>query len=201
MIKVSLIDDHEVVRSGFKQLLSLEEDIEVVGEYCSYSEAYDDLKIKKSEICILDISMPEKSGLDLLKKIAHDVDCIMLSVHDSVTMIEKSLDSGAKGFLSKRCSPDELVLAVRTVAKGGKYLPPNLSRKLVNNTKTDCFKMLTKRELQVGEMLTRGLEIKEIAINLKLSPKTVHIHRANAMDKLNVNNNVELAKIFELEWI
>jgi two-component system uhpT operon response regulator UhpA len=201
MIKIALIDDHVIVRSGFAQLLSMENDIEVVGEYGSADEASRGLKTNNPQICILDISMPDKNGLELLSEISNKIDCIMLSVHDSPTMVEKALDLGAKGFLSKRCSPNEMLLAVRTVARGNQYLTPELALKLGNSSRIDCFKQLTRREHQVGELLAQGLDIKNIATKLGLSPKTVHIHRANAMDKLNVKNNVTLAKYFDLKWI
>ncbi|WCE31798.1 response regulator [Vibrio sp. SCSIO 43137] len=201
MIKVALIDDHVIVRSGFAQLLSLESDIQVSAEYSSAVEAFDRLKSGDVDICILDISMPDKSGLELLQEVSAYVRCIMLSVHDSATVIDKALKLGAKGFLSKRCSPDEMILAVRTVAKNKQYIPSDLSKKLANSVRSDNFRILTKRELEVGELLAHGLDIKKIAETLGLSPKTVHIHRANAMNKLNVTNNVELAKCFESEWI
>lgn len=201
MIKLALVDDHVIVRSGFAQLLSLEKDIEIVGEYGSAFEVTKGLAINNATICILDISMPNKNGLELLSEISQTVDCIMLSVHESPLMIEKALNLGAKGFLSKRCSPDEMLLAVRSVAKGNQYIAHDLVLKIAGSSKINCFKQLTKREHQVGEMLSQGLDIKNIATQLGLSSKTVHIHRANAMDKLNVDNNVKLAKYFDSEMI
>lgn len=201
MIKLALVDDHVIVRSGFAQLLSMEKDIEIVGEYGSAFEVTKGLAINNATICILDISMPNKNGLELLSEISQTVDCIMLSVHESPLMIEKALNLGAKGFLSKRCSPDEMLLAVRSVAKGNQYIAHDLVLKIAGSSKINCFKQLTKREHQVGEMLSQGLDIKNIATQLGLSSKTVHIHRANAMDKLNVDNNVKLAKYFDSEMI
>ena len=201
MIKVALVDDHMIVRSGFVQLLSMEQDIEIVGEYCSVSEASKGLSINVAKVCIIDISMPVKSGLELLVEISSKMNCIMLSVHESPIMVKKALDMGAKGFLSKRCSTEELLSAVRTVAAGKKYIMPDLALKVRNSTMLDCVQQLTKREYQIAEMLARGLEIKNIALELGLSPKTIHIHRANAMDKLNVKNNVKLAKFFNSEQI
>jgi len=196
MIKVALVDDHMIVRSGFVQLLSMEQDIEIVGEYCSVSEASKGLSINAAKVCIIDISMPVKSGLELLVEISSKMNCIMLSVHESPIMVKKALDMGAKGFLSKRCSTEELLSAVRTVAAGKKYIMPDLALKVRNSTMLDCVQQLTKREHQIAEMLAQGLDIKNIALELGLSPKTIHIHRANAMDKLNVKNNVKLAKYF-----
>lgn len=119
MIKVALVDDHIIVRSGFAQLLSLEADINVVGEFGSALEARKGLPGSDADVCILDISMPDESGLSLLADLPSGISCIMLSVHDSAAIVEKALESGARGYLTKRCSPDELVQAVRTVASGG----------------------------------------------------------------------------------
>ncbi|MCJ8349102.1 transcriptional regulator UhpA [Moritella sp.] len=200
MIKVSLVDDHIIVRSGFAQLLSLETDIKVVGEFSSASQARNGLPGLQTDVCIIDISMPDENGLSLLADLPKSLYCIMLSVHDSASIVEKSLEAGARGYLSKRCSPDELVQAVRTVAKGGCYLTPEITLKLVSSAHVQKPTMqLTKRELQISEMLALGLNVKTVAARLGLSHKTVHVHRANAMDKLHVKNNVELAKHFERE--
>ncbi len=197
MIKVALIDDHMIVRSGFAQLLSLEPDIDVVGEYGSAKEARAGLPTTVPMVCIVDISMPDESGLDLLKDIPSSISCIMLSVHDTAAMVEKALEAGAKGYLSKRCSPDELIQAVRTASSGGCYLTPDIALKLASGGKdTNHLHKLTKRERQIGEMLATGLDVKAVALELGLSHKTVHVHRANAMDKLNVKNNVGLCKHF-----
>ncbi|WP_028863268.1 transcriptional regulator UhpA [Psychromonas aquimarina] len=197
MIKVALVDDHIIVRSGFAQLLSLETDIEVAGEFSSAAEARNGLPGLNSDVCIIDISMPDESGLSLLGDLPKGISCIMLSVHDSVAIVEKALESGARGYLTKRCSPDELVQAVRTVAGGGCYLTPDITMQLVTpDSGRKPITQLTKREHQVGSMLALGLNVKTVAVRLGLSHKTVHVHRANAMDKLNVQNNVELAKHF-----
>lgn len=198
MIKVVLVDDHVIVRSGFSQLLSLEEDIEIVGEFGSAKEARQSIPGVGANVCILDISMPDESGLALLADLPSSIACVMLSVHDSAAMVEKSLEAGAKGYLSKRCSPDEMIQAVRTVAGGGCYLTPDIAIKLVaDKCAMGSISQLTKREKQIGEMIARGLDVKGVANELGLSHKTVHVHRANAMDKLGVKNNVELAKCFE----
>lgn len=196
MIKIVLIDDHLVVRSGFAQLLSLEGDIEVVGEFSSAREARLNLPRLKPDLCIIDISMPEESGLDLLDDIPAGIHCIMLSVNDSDLMIRKALERGAKGYLSKRCSPDELIVAVRAVYAGGVYLMSELAAKLATNSTASPLYQLTKREQEICELLAQGLDSKAIGEQLHLSVKTVHTHRANAMSKLNVKNNVELTHLF-----
>jgi len=197
MINVALVDDHIIVRSGFAQLLSLESDISVVGEFSSAAEARRGLPSCHPDVVILDISMQDESGLSLLDDIPSGIASIMLSVHDSPAMVEKSLELGAKGYLSKRCSPDELIQAVRTSANGGCYLTPDIAIKLATPVKNKtALNHLTRRENEVCQLLATGLDVKSIAIELGLSHKTVHVHRANAMDKLNVKNNVELAKLF-----
>ncbi|OQQ09698.1 DNA-binding response regulator [Vibrio splendidus] len=197
MINVALVDDHVIVRSGFAQLLSLEADITVVGEFNSAAEARLGLPSCHPDVVILDISMQDESGLSLLEEIPSGIASIMLSVHDSPAMVEKSLELGAKGYLSKRCSPDELIQAVHTSANGGCYLTPDIAIKLATPMKNKAtLNQLTRRESEVCQLLATGLDVKSIAVELGVSHKTVHVHRANAMDKLNVKNNVELAKLF-----
>lgn len=197
MINVALVDDHVIVRSGFAQLLSLETDITVVGEFNSAAEARLGLPSCHPDVVILDISMQDESGLSLLEEIPSGIASIMLSVHDSTAMVEKSLELGAKGYLSKRCSPDELIQAVHTSANGGCYLTPDIAIKLATPMKNKAsLNQLTRRESEVCQLLATGLDVKSIAVELGVSHKTVHVHRANAMDKLNVKNNVELAKLF-----
>ncbi|MEZ8972070.1 transcriptional regulator UhpA [Vibrio cyclitrophicus] len=200
MINVALVDDHVIVRSGFAQLLSLEADITVVGEFNSAAEARLGLPSCHPDVVILDISMQDESGLSLLEEIPSGIASIMLSVHDSPAMVEKSLELGAKGYLSKRCSPDELIQAVHTSANGGCYLTPDIAIKLATPVKNKAsLNQLTRRESEVCQLLATGLDVKSIAVELGVSHKTVHVHRANAMDKLNVKNNVELAKLFTQE--
>ncbi|MCG9750025.1 transcriptional regulator UhpA [Vibrio brasiliensis] len=200
MIKVALVDDHVIVRSGFAQLLSLEADMNVVGEFSSVAEARIGLPACKPHVVILDISMSDESGLTLLDEIPSGIASVMLSVHDSPAMVEKSLKLGAKGYLSKRCNPEELIQAVRTSASGGCYLTPDIALKLATpNDKATSLTFLTRRENEVCQLLARGLDVKSVAAELGLSHKTVHVHRSNALDKLDVKNNVELAKLFSQE--
>ncbi len=130
MTTIALIDDHLIVRSGFAQLLGLEADFQVVAEFGSGREALTGLPGRGVQVCICDISMPDISGLELLSQLPKGMATIMLSVHDSPALIEQALNAGARGFLSKRCSPDELIAAVRTVAAGGCYLTPDIAMKL-----------------------------------------------------------------------
>ena len=115
MTTIALIDDHLIVRSGFAQLLNLEPDFQVVAEFGSGREALAGLPGRGVQVCICDISMPDLSGLELLSQLPKGLATIMLSVHDSPALVEQALNAGARGFLSKRCSPDELIAAVITI--------------------------------------------------------------------------------------
>ena len=118
MITVALIDDHLIVRSGFAQLLGLEPDLQVVAEFGSGREALAGLPGRGVQVCICDISMPDISGLELLSQLPKGMATIMLSVHDSPALVEQALNAGARGFLSKRCSPDERYLHARYLRSG-----------------------------------------------------------------------------------
>ena len=159
MIKIALIDDHQIVRSGFAQLLNLEPDLRVVAEFGSAADALAGLPGSGARVCVCDISMPDQSGLELLKQLPSGLAVVMLSVHDSPALIEQALQTGAKGFLSKRCSPDELIAAVRTAAQGGCYLTPDIAQKLANSSRDP----LTNREREIAQLLAQGLEVKSIA--------------------------------------
>lgn len=197
MIKIALIDDHTIVRSGFAQLLNLEQDIAVAGEFDNASDAFRGLTQTPVDVAVIDISMPDENGLSLLERLRqHDpaFKAIILSIYDSASFVKKALDAGAQGYLSKRCGPSELASAIRTVAAGKRYLCAdalvNLSNPDINNVLAD----LTKRELEVFDQLIQGKEVKEIAQALFLSHKTVHVHRANILSKLNLTNNVDLIR-------
>ncbi|WP_108651698.1 response regulator [Dongshaea marina] len=193
MISVALIDDHPMVRSGFAQLLELEPDISVIAQYASLNEARALTEID-CDVAVLDISLSDGNGLSLLPQLRSHCAVIMLSVHDSAVMIETALAQGAKGYLSKRCGPDELVQAVRSVASGQNYLPPTLACQLANRSHHEGVSQLTKREREICLKLVEGLEVKAIALELGLSHKTVHVHRANILEKMAVQNTVELAR-------
>ncbi|HEJ6996284.1 TPA: response regulator [Serratia marcescens] len=168
-LRVAFIDDHDIVRSGFVQLLSLEADIQVVGEFSGVAQARAGLPGLEVDVCICDISMPDGSGLDLLADIPSGIRVVMLSMHDNPALVEMALDRGAGG---------------------GVYLMPEIAQQLAR-VKVDP---LTRREREIALLLAQGQEVREIAAALGLSPKTVHVHRANLFAKLGINNNVELAR-------
>ncbi|MDB1124280.1 response regulator transcription factor [Vibrio algarum] len=199
MISVALVDDHVMVRSGFAQLLSVESDITVVGEYSSAKDAFDALStIANLDVAVIDISMPNESGLSLLgrlKQIKPELKAIVLSIYDSASFVSKAIDAGAFGYLSKRCGPGELVTAIRTVSNGDRYLCADALFNLSNaSAPSSALNELTKREKEIFEHLIQGKDVKEVAYDLSLSHKTVHVHRANILSKLSLSNNVDLIR-------
>lgn len=198
MISVALVDDHIMVRSGFAQLLSVEPDIIVHSEYSNARDAYRILSTASVDLAVIDISMPDESGLVLLEKLRQSqphFKAIILSIYDSASFVSKALEAGACGYLSKRCGPGELVSAIRTVANGDRYLCADALINLSNISGVPLvLEGLTKREREVFEHLILGKDVKEIGHDLSISHKTIHVHRANILSKLGLSNNVDLIR-------
>jgi len=196
MIKVVLVDDHVVVRSGFAQLLNLEEDLVVEGQYSSAAEAWPALTRDAIDVAVLDVAMPDENGLSLLKRLRQQrpgFRAIILSIYDTPAFVQSALDVGASGYLTKRCGPEELVQAVRSVGMGGHYLCADAVKALRGGEPvSQALAALTPREKEVFELLVQGESVKEIAFKLELSHKTVHVHRANVLGKLQCNSTIEL---------
>lgn len=195
MIRVVLVDDHVVVRSGFAQLLSLEEDLEVVGQFSSAAEAWPALLRDDVNVAVMDIAMPDENGLSLLKRLRAQKPqfrAIILSIYDTPAFVQ-SVDAGASGYLTKRCGPEELVQAVRSVGMGGHYLCADALRALRGGEQpAQVLEVLTPREREVFDLLVKGDSVKEIAFKLDLSHKTVHVHRANVLGKLQCHSTIDL---------
>ena len=196
MIKVVLVDDHVVVRSGFAQLLNLEEDLVVEGQYTSAAEAWPALTRDAIDVAVLDVAMPDENGLSLLKRLRQQrpgFRAIILSIYDTPAFVQSALDAGASGYLTNRCGPEELVQAVRSVGMGGHYLCADAVKALRGGEPvSQALAALTPREKEVFELLVQGESVKEIAFKLELSHKTVHVHRANVLGKLQCNSTIEL---------
>lgn len=196
MIGVVLVDDHVVVRSGFVQLLSLEEDITVLDQYSSAAEAWPALSRQPVDVAVLDVAMPDENGLSLLKRLRArqpGFRAIILSIYDTPAFVQSALDAGACGYLTKRCGPEELVHAVRSVGLGGHYLCADALKALRGGAEpARVLQVLTPREREVFDLLVRGESVKSIALQLSLSHKTVHVHRANVLGKLQCASTIEL---------
>ncbi|MFV0447012.1 MAG: response regulator [Vibrio sp.] len=197
MIEIALIDDHTIVRSGFAQLLNLEDDITVTSEFDNAKQAFRQLSESSVDVAVIDISMPDENGLSLLERLRQhnpEFKAIILSIYDSASFVQKAIDAGAQGYLSKRCGPTELATAIRTVAAGKRYLCADALVNLSNISTNNVLAALTKRELEVFDLLIQGKEVKDVAQSLFLSHKTVHVHRANILNKLSLTNNVDLIR-------
>ncbi|AHE99741.1 LuxR family transcriptional regulator [Thioalkalivibrio paradoxus ARh 1] len=200
-IRVVLVEDQCLVRAGFRQLLESGGEIQVVGEATSAEEALLLLQEIYPAVLILDVSLPGISGVEALgrlRRMRPDLRILMLSMHESDPLPEVALRSGASGYLSKRCAPEELVTAVRQIAAGRQYLSGSIAQRVAlerMKSGRSGLNALSPRELEIFTLLGRGHSVKEIALALQLSPKTVHVHRANLLRKLDVRTNADLAQI------
>jgi DNA-binding NarL/FixJ family response regulator len=201
VIRVLVADDHAVVRHGLKQILSEEPDILEVGEAGSVAEALRLSREGEWDVVILDITMPDGSGLDILRELRHEkpqLPVLVLSVHSEDQYALRVLRSGAAGYLTKECAPQELVQAVRRVVSGGKYvgldLAERLAEVLAGDRDAQAHEQLSDREFQVLCLIGSGKSAGEIAQELSLSPKTVSTYRRRVLDKMHLSSNGELTR-------
>ena len=199
MIKVLIADDHTLVREGLKQIINQHSDIKVTGEAKNGQEALEQVWKDDFDVVLLDISMPGRSGMDVLKEIKsakHDLNVLMLSMHPEEQYAVRALRAGASGYLTKESAPDELIDAIRRVSIGLKYVTLSLAEKLAMELKFDRDKplheQLSDREFQVMQMIARGHTIKEIAEDLSLSVKTISTYRTRVLEKMNMKSNSDI---------
>jgi DNA-binding NarL/FixJ family response regulator len=199
MINILIADDHAIVRKGLKQILAETSDMVVTGEASNGYEVLEKVRNGHFDVLLLDISMPGRSGLDILKELKAErpkLPVLVLSMYPEEQYAIRVLKAGASGYLTKESAPDELVVAMRKVAQGKKYVSPSLAEKLAFDLEMDTTKplheMLSDREYQVLCMIASGKTVGEIAENLSLSAKTISTYRARILDKMNMKNNAEL---------
>ena len=200
MIRVLLVDDHAVVRTGFRLLLQAHPGTEVVGEAASGEEACKRFEELMPDVVVMDLSMPGMGGLEALRRIrAHHPQArvLTLSAHDDAQHAQRALREGARGFLSKRSAPEALLEAITTVAAGERYLDAELARKLAeaDGGSKSPVERLSEREFEVFVRLARGHTVQRIAEDLKLSASTIGTHLYNIKQKLGVANQSELTLI------
>jgi len=199
IIKVFIADDHAIVREGLKQILAETRDIIVAGEAENGLEAVKLFRKSECQVMLLDISMPDRSGIDVLKQIKKekpDLAVLMLSMHREDQYAIRSLKAGASGYLTKQSAPRELVNAIRQVAGGQKYISPALAQELANHVGEDHeappHDSLSDREYQPLTMIASGKTVGVIAKELSLSVKTVSEYRARLLVKMKLKNSAEL---------
>lgn len=196
-IRVMLVDDHEIVRAGFNRLLGSAEGITVVCEASSGDEAYHQYQKYMPDMVVMDLLMPPGAGgLDAIQRI-RAVDpkakVLVLTVQECEPYPSRVMQAGAKGYLTKRCAPEELIEAVRQVSEGKEFIATQIQQQLSgNNGSGSLLNLLTKRELQIFTLLAGGQSSSQIADAMYISQKTVHAHRSNIMNKL------ELAKTSDI---
>lgn len=202
MIKVLLVDDHELVRVGISRLLSDIPGITVVGETSSGEEAIKFVKEKHPDVVLMDVKMPGIGGLEATRKMLRtnpEVKVIALTIYDGEPFPSKLLQAGAKGYLTKGAALEEMVAAIRAVHSGKRYLGPDIAQQLAFKTLEEkdkpLFDQLSDREMQVLLMITSGQKVQDIAVKLCLSTKTINTYRYRLFEKLNVGSDVELTHI------
>lgn len=204
MTRVMLVDDHAIVRMGFRMLLA-EAGIEVVGEAGDGEQACLDVPRLRPDVVVMDLSMPGMGGLEALRRLlAQDpkLRVLVLSAHEDTAHPTRALKAGALGYLAKRAAPDELIAAVRAVARGERYVDPHTARALALaqiDGGGHPAEVLSEREFAVFLQLARGASVAQIAEHLKLSPSTVGTHLYHVKQKLGAGNQSELTLV-ALRW-
>jgi two-component system, NarL family, response regulator NreC len=198
-IRVLIVDDHAVVRSGLRLLLAAEEDIEPVGEAGTAHDAVFQARVLKPDVILLDIVMPEQTGLDVLPQLMHespDVKVLILSMQDEPRYVREAFAAGASGYVLKEAADNEVVAAVREVAAGGRYVNPELGARLVDADAEAARQAeedpLSDREREVLRLLALGHTNQEIAKRLYISVRTAETHRAHIMQKLRMQTRADL---------
>lgn len=199
MIKILIADDHTIVRKGLKQILSETSDMVVAGEAGNGQEVLDKVRKNGYDVILLDISMPGRSGLDIMRELKTEyprLPVLVLSMYPEEQYAVRVLRAGASGYLTKESAPDELIAAIRKVVVGKKYVSSSLAEKLAFYLETDTGKplheTLSDREYQVMCMIASGKTVGDIAENLSLSVKTISTYRSRILEKMKMSTNAEL---------
>jgi two-component system invasion response regulator UvrY len=202
MINVLLTDDHALVRTGIRRLLEDSGQIRIIDEAESGEECIDKARELKPDVILMDVNMPGMGGLEASRRILlHDPDqkIIILTVHAEQNYPKRLLEIGARGYLTKECQLDEMLLAIRKVHEGGSYIEPKIAQKLalsmLPGNDSNLMDRLSQREFQVLLMVSHGLTNAEISKKLCLSPKTISTYRSRLMEKLEASNEFDLVRI------
>ena len=201
MIRVLLADDHAMVRTGLKEILADTGDITVTAEASSGSDVLARIRTDHYDVLVLDMSMPGRSGIELIKQVKGEkprLRILVLSMHSEEQYAVRALKAGASGYLTKDSAADELVAAIRRIAAGGAYVSPETAERLALDFDRPAdalpHTLLSDREFQVFQLIVGGNSVTEIAGQLALSVKTVSTHKAHVMEKMHIANQAELVR-------
>ncbi len=201
MLKILIADDHPVFRRGLKQIIAETTDMVVAGEATNGWEVLSKVRTGDYDLVLLDISMPGKDGMDVLTQLKNERPALlvlMVSMHPEEQYAVRALKAGASGYLTKESAPDELIVAIRKVSTGRKYVSSALAERLAALLQEDAevlpHEALSRREYQVMCMIASGKTLKEIAGELSLSIKTISTYRSRILEKMKKNNNAELTR-------
>lgn len=201
MIRILVVDDHAVVRSGIREFLSTVENFEVVAEAATGAEAISMVEATELDVVLLDISLPDINGLDVLKAIKNlrsALPVLLFSSYPEDEVATHAYEMGVSGYLNKAGAPHEIVVAINQVVSGARYLSPALTEKLLSDTailgKKSAHSVLSRREMEVLLQLSNGISLTKIAEQLHLSVKTVGTYRSRILEKLDIHSNAELTR-------
>jgi len=201
MTKVLIVDDHAIVREGLKQILAETQGMVVAGEATTGEEALETIESQYYDVVVLDISLPDMSGLEILKQIKArhpQLVVLMLTIHPEEQYAVRVLKAGASGYLTKDTAPDELAAAIKKVAEGGRYVSATLAEKLAFDlgpeAKVTPHESLSDREFEVLVMMASGKNVTTISEELHLSKKTISTYRRRILDKMGMETNAELIR-------
>lgn len=201
MLKILLADDHAVVRGGIRKFLEATKDVEIVAEATTGEEALEQVRKNDFDVMLLDISLPDLNGLEVLKRVKRErpkLTVLIFSMYPEDDFAVPAFEAGASGYLSKDSSPNQILLAIQTVASGASYVSPSMTERLLAGTvsagKREPYETLSRREMEVLLMLSKGVSLTKIGEMLHLSVKTVSTYRGRVLEKLNVVSNAELTR-------
>jgi two-component system, NarL family, response regulator NreC len=200
-VRIVLADDHNMVRQGLRAILESQENFSVIGEARDGLEAVALVEKTKPDVIVLDLMLPHLSGLEVTRQVAKITHVLILTMHDNEAYVLEALWNGAFGYLLKDSTAQELIDAVNKVANGSKYLSASLTERAIDiyshraqPTSFDPYDTLTTREREIFQLVAEGLSNTEISTRLCISPRTVEIHKANTLHKLNLTTQTEVVK-------
>ena len=201
MNRILIVDDHPIVREGLEFIISTVSDMEIADQAESAQEALDKIWKNDYDVVLLDLNMPGRSGLDIIKPIKTEkpeTAILVMTMYSEEQYAIRVLKMGASGYISKKAKPTEMLNAIRKVANGGTYIPPSLAEKLVGYLKTEehayDHEMLSNREFEVMIKIATGKSIKKIAEELYIGPTTVSTHRKRILEKMGMKTNAEITE-------